>query len=201
MACDGEPTTTPAQAEEAAEARCKQEARAAEAERTCEERCATADELVKKLEADLARDFAASKAVETCLDQRNLELKAEKRKSESLQAALDAAQKAEPATEDELRESLPRAAALQRELETVKKDAEEIAQHAAEQTRRREAAETAAQELKAEKDALRRTPTLRSCAAQGRRWPRDALVKRCRRSWPWRGRRATRRRRRQPRRA
>ena len=160
MACDGEPTTTPAQAEEAAEARCKAaEARAAEAERTCEERCAKADELVKKLEADLARDFAASKAVETRLDERNLELKAEKRRSESLQAALDAVQKVEPTGDDEtdkLRESLPRAAALERELETVKKDAEEIAAHAAEQTRRREAAETAAQELKAEKDALRR---------------------------------------------
>ena len=38
----------------------------------------------------------------------------------------------------------------------MKKDAEEIAQHAAEQTRRREAAETASQELKAEKDALQR---------------------------------------------
>ena len=106
------------------------EARAAEAERTCEERCASMDELVKKLEADLARDFAASKAVETRLDERNLELKAEKRKSESLQAALDAVQKVEPTGDDEtdkLRESLPRAAALERELETVKKDAEEIA--------------------------------------------------------------------------
>ena len=107
----------------------------------------------------MARDFAASKAVETRLDERNLELKAEKRRSESLQAALDAVQKVEPTGDDEtdkLRESLPRAAALQRELETVKKDTEEIAQHAAEQTRRRERAETAAQELKAEKDALQR---------------------------------------------
>ena len=142
-------------AEEAAEARCRAaEERAKEAERTCDERCASMDEMVKKLEADLARDFAASKAVETCLDERNLELKAEKRKSESLQAALDAAQKVEPSGDDEtdkLRESLPRAAALERELETVKKDTEEIAAHAAEQTRRREAAEAAAQELKAEK--------------------------------------------------
>ena len=64
-------------AEEAAEARCRAaEERAKEAERTCEERCASMDEMVKKLEADLARDFAASKAVETCLDERNLELKA-----------------------------------------------------------------------------------------------------------------------------
>ena len=53
MACDNrEPTTTPAQAEEAAEARCKAaEARAAEAERTCDERCASMDAMVKKLEA------------------------------------------------------------------------------------------------------------------------------------------------------
>ena len=147
-------------AEEACESRCRAaEERAKEAERTCEERCASMDEMVKKLEADLARDFAASKAVETCLDERNLELKAEKRKSESLQAALDAAQKVEPTGDDEadkLRESLPRAAALQRELDSVKKDAEEIAQHAAEQTRRREAAETASQELKAERDTLQR---------------------------------------------
>ena len=97
-------------AEDAAEARCRAaEERAAEAERTCDARCASMDAMVKKLEADLARDFAASKAVETCLDERNLELKAEKRKSESLQAALDAAQKVEPATmKDKLRESLPR---------------------------------------------------------------------------------------------
>ena len=46
----------------------------------CEERCASMDAMVKKLEADLARDFAASKAVETRLDERNLELKAEKRR-------------------------------------------------------------------------------------------------------------------------
>ena len=59
------------------------------------------DALVKKLEADLARDFAASKAVETRLDERNLELKAEKRRSESLQAALDAVQKVEPTGDDE----------------------------------------------------------------------------------------------------
>jgi chromosome segregation ATPase len=125
----------------------------------CDERCASMDATVKKLEADLARDFAASKAVETRLDERNLELKAERRKSESLQAALDAVQKVEPTGDDEadkLRESLPRAAALERELETVKKDAEEIAAHAAEQTRRREAAEAAAQELKVQRDALRR---------------------------------------------
>ena len=194
---------TQTQAEEAAEARCKAaEARAAEAERTCEERCAKADELVKKLEADLARDFAASKAVETCLDERNLELKAEKRKSESLQAALDAAQAVEPTGDDEadkLRESLPRAAALERSSKPSRRtprrspSTRRSRRGAARPPRRRR------RNSRPRRTRCSGTPTkLRSCAApRRRRWPRRRpWSRRCRRSYPWRGRRATRPRRR-----
>ena len=137
-------------AEDAAEARCRAaEDRAAKAEAACEARVAKADARVATLEADAARDSEAARRVDTRLEERTLELQAAKRKTEALQDALEAAQRYEaPGGDDDeverqMRASVDRAASLEREVATVKTDAAEIAAHAAEQTRRREAAETA----------------------------------------------------------
>lgn len=137
-------------AENAAEARCRAaEDRAATAEAACEARVAKADARVATLEADAARDSEAARRVDTRLEERTLELQAAKRKTEALQDALEAAQRYEaPGGDDDeverqMRASVDRAASLEREVATVKTDAAEIAAHAAEQTRRREAAETA----------------------------------------------------------
>jgi len=137
-------------AEDAAEARCRAaEDRAAKAEAACEDRVAKADARVATLEADLARDSEAARKVDTRLEERTLELQAAQRKTEALQDALEAAQRYEaPGGDDEeverqMRAAVDRAASLEREVATIKADAAEIATHAAEQTRRREAAETA----------------------------------------------------------